>query len=134
MFSCHSQFASYYTYNISVIMHSITYHETSLSSNKLKSPFPFFPRSFLLRAESAGYSAVVLTVDSPLMSRRRITRRFAPPVRLANFVSEAEAEANPGRNLELVLQINDWYDDAVTWDDIEWVRKVTALPIVLKGE
>jgi 4-hydroxymandelate oxidase len=80
------------------------------------------------RAEAAGYRALVVTVDSPRWGRKerheRSAATFAWPSS-GNLVDEPP----------LSLEDDDSADDGapVTWDDLEWLRSITALPIVLKG-
>lgn len=75
------------------------------------------------RAEAAGYRAIVLTVDmATLGNRERDLRNHMtippPPLTRANFAG-IETEGHAWRTL--------------TWDDVDWLRSVTSLPIVLKG-
>jgi isopentenyl diphosphate isomerase/L-lactate dehydrogenase-like FMN-dependent dehydrogenase len=75
------------------------------------------------RAEEAGYRAIVLTVDLATLGNRERDRRNQmslppPPLVRANFVG-CEIEGHAWRVL--------------TWDDVDWLRSVTTLPIVLKG-
>ncbi len=81
-------------------------------------------RSFVERAAAAGYSAVVLTVDLPVLGYRERDRKhgFDLPVPLGNFGKSADIE-----NLETALAAS------LTWDDLEQIRSWSSLPLVLKG-
>ena len=75
------------------------------------------------RAETAGYQAIVLTVDLPVMGNRERSKRHAlsmppPPLVEANFVGIEQ------ENLKLV---------PVTWETVDWLRSITSLPILIKG-
>lgn len=75
------------------------------------------------RAEAAGYRAIVLTVDMPVLGNRErdLRNRMTippPPLTRANFAG-VNIEGHAWRTL--------------TWDDVAWLRSLTALPIVLKG-
>ena len=78
------------------------------------------------RAEAAGYRAIVLTVDSSRWGQKERHAR-----------SEATFEWPPSGNFiqdPLPEQNEDEADGAaITWADIEWLRSITALPLVLKG-
>ncbi|HEX5159704.1 MAG TPA: alpha-hydroxy acid oxidase [Ktedonobacterales bacterium] len=78
------------------------------------------------RAEAAGYQAIVLTVDSSRWGQKERHAR-----------SEATFEWPPSGNFTqdpLPEQNEDEADGAaITWADIEWLRSITALPLVLKG-
>ena len=75
------------------------------------------------RAEAAGYQAIVLTVDLPVMGNRERSKRHAvpmppPPLVEANFVGIAQEDLG---------QV------PVTWNIIDWVRGESGLPILVKG-
>jgi 4-hydroxymandelate oxidase len=86
------------------------------------------------RAHEAGYSAIVLTVDVPFLGRRLRDERndftLPPGLGLANLEG-VPLPAEPGSNLwrYFAAQI----DPAVTWEDVEWLRSLSPLPVVLKG-
>lgn len=84
--------------------------------------------SLVQRAERAGYSAIVLTVDTPLTSRRERDVRnnfvIAQAARSANFV---EPEGADPVTVQLSRHITG------TWETLDWLRSITKLPIVLKG-
>jgi len=72
----------------------------------------------LAEARAAGYGAVVLTVDLPLVGRRERDLRLG-------FAVPPELPAHYGTLLDV--------DPTVTWSDLEWIRSATGLPLVLKG-
>jgi isopentenyl diphosphate isomerase/L-lactate dehydrogenase-like FMN-dependent dehydrogenase len=75
----------------------------------------------LAKVEASGYLAVCLTVDVQVYGRRErdIVHRYNP--------RDAMAKApNPrGPNSE--------YQARLTWDDVDWLRKTTKLPVGIKG-
>ena len=79
------------------------------------------------RAESAGYLALCLTVDSPVGGRRDSAMRT--PVALPDGVTWANMPPH------LRLPRGEWLTggDAWDWDDVDRVRSSTRLPLVLKG-
>jgi L-lactate oxidase len=80
-------------------------------------------REILDRAKAAGYRAIVLTIDATVASNRETDRRnhFRSPLPLGNFPGEngAYAAAPLKRDLD--------------WDDVEFIRKTTGLPVLIKG-
>ncbi len=88
------------------------------------------------RAVAAGYRALVLTVDTPVLGiRDRDSRnRFAAPpgVGLSNVGARFLPEVGPGDS-GLAAYVRSQQDPAVTWDDVDWLRSLSDLPIVLKG-
>ena len=100
--------------------------------------------SFLNRAEAAGYSAIVVTLDTYLLSwrERDIQNAYLPFIEgegLANYFSDPVFAAAVGgdphkhriRAIEHFGAI--FSDPARTWDDLARLREATHLPIVLKG-
>ncbi|GIE30570.1 alpha-hydroxy-acid oxidizing enzyme [Actinoplanes italicus] len=85
------------------------------------------------RAERAGCSALMVTVDMPVMARRDrdVRNRFTLPdgVTAANLVPDGRAREGS----TVVAHTNTLFDPAVSWADLDWLRSRTALPIALKG-
>lgn len=78
------------------------------------------------RAERAGFKALVLTVDAPMFGTRRRDIRN-------NFNIAADFVANFDHKSAKGLQSLEYIDPAIKWADIEWLRKVTSLPVLVKG-
>jgi isopentenyl diphosphate isomerase/L-lactate dehydrogenase-like FMN-dependent dehydrogenase len=70
-------------------------------------------------AREAGYSALVLTVDLPYVGRRERDARLG--------------FENPPSWLELPYAQLFETSPAVTWRDLEWIRRGCDLPLVVKG-
>ena len=93
---------------------------------------PEVNRDLVDRAEKAGYSAIVLTVDLPVLGLRdrNVRNSFTLPGPLARPNVSTDKHQATTRSLEsLVAGIK----DDLSWDDYEWVRKNTALPVLIKG-
>ena len=88
------------------------------------------------RASAAGYRALMLTVDTPVLGvRDRDSRnRFATPpgIGLSNVGARFLPEVGEGES-GLAAYVRSQQDPAVTWADVEWLRSRSDLPIVLKG-
>ncbi|XP_057505229.1 peroxisomal (S)-2-hydroxyacid oxidase GLO4-like [Actinidia eriantha] len=86
------------------------------------------------RAEANGFKAIMLTVDTPRLGRREadIKNRMTAP-RLKNFegLLSVEVASDKGSNLEAFAAAT--LDPSLCWKDIEWLRSVTSLPILIKG-
>ncbi len=81
-------------------------------------------RALVERAAAAGYSAIVLTVDLPVLGYRQRDRLNAFDVTLVPLGNFGEdelrpAHADPGPSL--------------TWKDLDEIRSWSSLPLVLKG-
>ncbi|XP_066300868.1 2-Hydroxyacid oxidase 2-like [Branchiostoma lanceolatum] len=95
---------------------------------------PARTEELLRRAESAGYTAIWLTVDLP---------RFGFQNRRDSRIESAEGKRFPNltfdnapsdvRSSEFSAYLNDNVKQPITWDDVVWLRKNTQLKIVLKG-
>ncbi len=75
------------------------------------------------RAEAAGYQAIVMTVDLPVLGNRERDRRHEMPIPPPPFVEA---------NLEGVERVGQQWVP-LTWETVDWLRSITSLPIVLKG-
>jgi isopentenyl diphosphate isomerase/L-lactate dehydrogenase-like FMN-dependent dehydrogenase len=89
-----------------------------------------FTQQLVEAVAEAGFGALMLTVDLPVAGRRERDLRagFALPDDL------------PLPNLPLRVQGEDFHtalhavlDDTLTWRDLEWLRSVCRLPLVVKG-
>ncbi|ORY43163.1 FMN-dependent alpha-hydroxy acid dehydrogenase [Rhizoclosmatium globosum] len=90
----------------------------------------------LKRAEKAGYQALVLTVDAPVLGRRLkdLRNKFSMPphLKLANFDASQGVMTASERNSTGATS-GAKADASLTWKDIDWLRSVTSMKIVLKG-
>ena len=91
-------------------------------------------RELVERAQRAGCKALVLTVDAPLLGRRErdVKRSFAlpPGITIANL---AQALPRTAHDSGLAVWFASQLDPSLTWKDLEWLRSITDLPIVVKG-
>ncbi len=95
-------------------------------------------KSLVQRAERAGYKALVLTVDTPLLGQRLadVKNRFTlpPHLKLANFTNfRASNLRTEKQDSGLHLYTQSLIDPTLSWETVDWLRGITSLPIVLKG-
>ncbi|CAH0557317.1 unnamed protein product [Brassicogethes aeneus] len=96
-------------------------------------------KNLVERAEKAGFKALVLTVDAPLFGLRLADMRnkFSLPshLRMANFDGEKATKINnsPAKSSGLNEYVSALFDATLQWKDIEWLKSITKLPIVIKG-
>lgn len=86
------------------------------------------------RAERNGYKAIVLTVDVPRLGRREAdikNKMIAPQLKNFEGLLSTEVVNDKGSNLEAFA--SGTLDASLCWKDIEWLRSVTNLPILIKG-
>jgi 4-hydroxymandelate oxidase len=95
-------------------------------------------RDLVLRAAAAGASALVVTVDVPLLGRREADERnaFTLPdgVTMANL-QKPEYQIFPpgGAGSGLPRYIKAVWEPALTWDDLDWFASLSPLPVIPKG-
>jgi isopentenyl diphosphate isomerase/L-lactate dehydrogenase-like FMN-dependent dehydrogenase len=93
--------------------------------------------SLVRRAEAAGYRAIMLTVDVPVLGRREADLRngFGLPshLRAAHFTDRDEVRPTEPGASGLARTVSAEFDPSLTWEVLGWLRSVTRLPIVVKG-
>jgi 4-hydroxymandelate oxidase len=82
------------------------------------------------RATDVGCTALVVTVDSPVLGAGERNRRngfhdLPPGLRCENLVDLRDGEHGHVRQIAMSPELN--------WEHITWLRGVTNLPILLKG-
>jgi 4-hydroxymandelate oxidase len=90
------------------------------------------------RAREAGCSALVLTVDAPLLGNRErdVHNRFHLPAELKveNLLPKGYGDVREEAGASgLSTYVNSMMDQSLTWKDLEWLRSVTDVPILVKG-
>ena len=79
-------------------------------------------KQLLGRAKAAGYRAIVVTVDSFVPGNRETVKRtgFHDPLPQANYPAELRGHGSPQKH-------------DLGWEDIDFVRSETGLPVIVKG-
>ncbi len=95
-------------------------------------------QTLIQRAELAGYNALVITLDTPIMGKRDrdIRNQFQLPngVSAKNFVNKKLSCIQDNKNRSNIKNYTDeLFDRTLSWKDIEWIQSITNLPIILKG-
>lgn len=100
--------------------------------------------SFVQRAEAAGYGAIVVTLDTltlgwrprdlrnaylPFLDGQGCGQFFSDPVFRAKLDTPPEDDVLAGAAMMLATFPN----LALTWDDLDWLRGQTKLPLLAKG-
>jgi lactate 2-monooxygenase len=100
-------------------------------------------QSLVQRAERAGYQAIVVTLDTwiPGWRPRDLGASNFPQLRgncLSNYFTDPvfrkllgkDPADDPQAAVGLWISL---FGNPLTWDDLEWLRSLTSLPLVLKG-
>ena len=87
-----------------------------------------YSRSMVERAEAAGYRAIILTVDLPVLGRRErdVRSGFQLP-----DMPHVDAAGDGGALRYGALE--DWRNPRLTWDSVAEIRSWSTLPLVVKG-
>lgn len=95
-------------------------------------------KALVERAEAAGFSALCVTVDAPILGKRERDRRnqftLPPELKLANLVGTSDLKIPQSQGESgLLTYFAEQIDPSLTWKDLEWLRSLTELPILVKG-
>jgi 4-hydroxymandelate oxidase len=95
-------------------------------------------RALVDRVEAAGCRALVLTVDAPVLGRRErdMRNQFRLPdgLRVENLHARGFGDLpSAGSESGLAAYFATLLDSGLTWPDIEWLRSITKLPVIVKG-
>ncbi len=100
--------------------------------------------SFVRRAEAAGYGAIVVTLDTltlgwrprdlreaylPFIKGEGCGQYFTDPV----FLSRLDKTPDEDLLTAAATMLATFPNLGLTWDDLEWLREQTSLPILVKG-
>jgi len=100
--------------------------------------------SMVSRAEAAGYSAIVVTLDTPVLGWREQDLRlgylpFLEGKGIANYLSDPVFRSSLAKSPEedpraAIMQfLGVFTNPGFGWNDVDWLRSQTKLPILLKG-
>ncbi|GAA3918921.1 lactate 2-monooxygenase [Streptomyces lacrimifluminis] len=99
--------------------------------------------SLVHRAERAGYQGIVVTLDTWITGwrPRDLAASNFPQLRghcLANYFTDPVFRAALSRPPEedpqsAILHWTQVFGSPLTWDDLEWLRSLTDLPLIVKG-
>jgi len=101
-------------------------------------------QSFVDRATEAGYEALVVTLDSPLLAwrERDMERGYLPFLDregIANYLSDpafrSRIDGDPAENEAAAVEefLDVFADPTLTWSDFEWLCEYSDLPVLPKG-
>ena len=88
-------------------------------------------RELVVQAVEHGYRALVLTVDAPLLGRRE--RDLRTGFRVPEEIVVPSLKALGGWEGATPLELLGAIDPALSWKDVEELRSLSPLPLVLKG-
>jgi lactate 2-monooxygenase len=100
--------------------------------------------SLVRRAEAAGYDAIVVTLDTPTLGwrPRDLRQAYLPFIRgdgCANFFTDpvfcSRLDAPPEEDVlaAAAAMLATFPNLGLTWQDLDWLREQTSLPLLVKG-
>jgi 4-hydroxymandelate oxidase len=96
-----------------------------------------FTRGLVERAVGSGASALVLTVDTPLLGARDKDRRTGghtvDDLQPANLEGAPPSDVHVPDPLPYQRIYNEHLDPAVTWEALDWLVDIAAVPVLAKG-
>ncbi len=101
-------------------------------------------KSFVSRAEAAGYGAIVVTLDTLNLGwrPRDLRRAYLPFIRgegcgqyFTDPVFTSRLDKPPEEDLltAAAMMLATFPNLGLTWDDLDWLRGQTSLPLLVKG-
>jgi lactate 2-monooxygenase len=100
--------------------------------------------SMLRRVEASGYTAIMVTLDTPVLGWREQDLRlgylpFLEGKGIVNYLSDPVFRASLAKSPEedpraAILQfLGVFTNPTFGWSDVDWLRSQTSLPLLLKG-
>lgn len=87
-------------------------------------------KKIVQHAESRGIKGLFITVDAPQLGRREKDMRSKNVEDLSHVQGEGE---DADRTQGAARAISSFIDTSLNWDDIDWFRSITKMPLILKG-
>lgn len=89
-----------------------------------------YTQKLIERAQRCGYKALVLTVDHCVLGNREcyVHSNFSLPdgIRAENMIDDETSDFATTYRLPSI-------DPALSWNDLDWIRSITSLPLIVKG-
>jgi 4-hydroxymandelate oxidase len=97
-----------------------------------------FTARLVARAKAAGYRAIVVTADTPVLGRRcaDVRNGFCLPdgMVMENLIDALPPDLRQGSGSELARFVASRHDAAFVWNDLDEIaRQAAPLPVVVKG-
>jgi lactate 2-monooxygenase len=100
--------------------------------------------SFVKRAEEAGYGAIVVTLDTLTLGwrPRDLRQAYLPFIKgegcgqyFSDPVFRARLDKTPEEDMltAAAMMLATFPNVGLTWDDLDWLRSQTSLPLLVKG-
>ncbi|KAL4940575.1 hypothetical protein BDV06DRAFT_213361 [Aspergillus oleicola] len=85
----------------------------------------------LREAASLGVKAIFVTVDAPIPGKREADERISAGNLVSGMSGAVAKNDKKGGGLGRVMA--KYIDSTLNWEDLSWIKRVSGLPVVLKG-
>jgi 4-hydroxymandelate oxidase len=99
-----------------------------------------FTKDMVQRAVASGCKAVCLTVDTPVLGNRYGQLSFGLPKELEcvhlrglTLSGPVVGQATQGHKTQRASIYDTLFDPSFNWNDLEWLRSVAGVPVIVKG-
>jgi 4-hydroxymandelate oxidase len=94
-----------------------------------------FTKDMVQRAVASGCKAVCVTVDTPVLGNRYGQLSFGLPkgMECVHLRGLGKGGTSPEFKLEKGSIFDPLFDPSFNWNDLEWLRSVAGVPVLLKG-
>lgn len=94
-----------------------------------------FTKDMVQRAVASGCKAVCLTVDTPVLGNRYGQLSFGLPKELecVHLRGLGEDATAPEFKIQKGRIFDPLFDPSFNWKDLEWLRSIAGVPVILKG-
>jgi 4-hydroxymandelate oxidase len=94
-----------------------------------------FTKDMVQRAVASGCRALCLTVDTPVLGCRYSQQSFGLPKNLEcmHLRGLGQGTPLPGHTAQHSRIYDMLFDPSFNWSDLEWLRSVAGVPVILKG-
>src|SRR5580765_6441952 len=94
-----------------------------------------FTKDMVQRAVASGCKAVCLTVDTPVLGNRYGQLSFGLPSHLecVHLRGLTLSGSIAGHKTQRASIYDTLFDPSFNWNDLEWLRSVAGVPVILKG-
>ncbi|KAJ7437799.1 FMN-dependent dehydrogenase-domain-containing protein [Mycena galericulata] len=89
-------------------------------------------KKLVQHAESRGVKALFITVDAPQLGRREKDMRMKFEAEDPSVVRKSGSEG-VDRSQGAARAISSFIDTGLKWDDLQWFKSITKMPLILKG-
>lgn len=94
-----------------------------------------FTKDMVQRAVASGCKAVCLTVDTPVLGNRYGQLSFGLPKELecVHLRGLGQGSSAPSHKTQRTTIYDTLFDPSFNWNDLEWLRSVAGVPVLVKG-